>query len=384
MAKRIKELLEDTEKLNKENATLQRRLREAEETIDLIKTGNIDALVVADKKDLKVYTETTADKTYRILIEKMHEGAVTLNKDGTILYCNSSFANMVTLPQQKVTGTKFKNFITASLKSKFDVIFKQGWKSYSQNEVNLYTSHEKEIPVLMSLNTISLDNKFVLSIILTDLTIRNRNQEELKRRTRQLEQINEEMEVANKELAFQSVEKEKRAAELSIAIKDLTTFTYLSSHDLQEPLRKIKNFVSLLLEEENNKLSPEGKIYLQRMYETAKGMNDLIEDLLTYVGTKNTERNFIKTDLTIIINEVKKEFEEVIAEKKATFEVAPLCKTSIIQFQFRQLIQNLISNSLKFSKPKIAPHIKINSEIKKGSKLNKPELSLEIDYCHII
>src|ERR1019366_4193597 len=105
---------------NKENKELQQQLREATESIDAIKTGNIDALVIADKKDLKVYTEKTADKTYRILIEKMHEGAVTLYKDGTILYCNSSFAGMVNLPLQKVIGTKFKNFIDDSSKGRFE------------------------------------------------------------------------------------------------------------------------------------------------------------------------------------------------------------------------------------------------------------------------
>src|ERR1019366_3447666 len=99
---------------NKENKELQQQLREATESIDAIKTGNIDALVIADKKALKVYTEKTADKTYRILIEKMHEGAVTLNEDGTILYCNSYFANMVNLPLQNVIGTKLEAFMPFS------------------------------------------------------------------------------------------------------------------------------------------------------------------------------------------------------------------------------------------------------------------------------
>src|ERR1700730_14868120 len=111
MAKNIKNLLEKAQKLNKENKNLQQQLQEAKETIDAIKTGNIDALVIANDKALKVYTEKTADKTYKILIEKMHEGAVTLNEDGTILYCNSYFSNMVNLPLQKVIGTIFKNFI---------------------------------------------------------------------------------------------------------------------------------------------------------------------------------------------------------------------------------------------------------------------------------
>ena len=85
MTKNIDELLEETKRLSEENKALKQQLLEARESIEAVKKGTIDALVVADKTDLKVYTEKTADKTYRILIEKMHEGAITLNEDGTIL-----------------------------------------------------------------------------------------------------------------------------------------------------------------------------------------------------------------------------------------------------------------------------------------------------------
>ncbi len=90
------------------------------------------------------------------------------------------------------------------------------------------------------------------------------------------------------------------------------------------------------------------------------------------------------TDLSVIIDEVKKDFEEVLLEKKATIEAAHLCKTNIIRFQFRQLFQNLVSNSLKFSKPGTAPYITIKSGIVKGNELNNENLSPGTDYCHII
>ncbi len=92
MSKNTGKILEETEKDSVENEQHSHQLQETVDSSDAIKTGGIDAFVVADKKELKVYTEKTSDKTYRILIEKMHEGAVTLDKDGTILYCNSSFA----------------------------------------------------------------------------------------------------------------------------------------------------------------------------------------------------------------------------------------------------------------------------------------------------
>ncbi|MBC7864351.1 MAG: two-component sensor histidine kinase [Bacteroidia bacterium] len=192
-----------------------------------------------------------------------------------------------------------------------------------------------------------------------------------------------ELIIANKELAFQNDEKEKRAAELITANKDLTTFTYVSSHDLQEPLRKIKNFVTILLEQEEHNLSPEGKHYLQRTNVTAKRMQTLIEDLLTYSRAKSAEKKFEKTDLHAIAAEVISDFEEIFVEKKVKIKVHGFCEAAVIRFQFRQIIQNLISNSLKFSKPKTPSRISLKSEIVSGAKTKIKSLSAKINYCHI-
>ena len=379
MPKSNKLLLEETEKLKKENKELQQKLREVSKYIDVGKIKTIDALVIANENKLKIYTERTADKPYRILIEKMHEGAVTVNKDGTILYANSYFASMVNLPLSKVIGTKFKNLISDTLPESVDDLFEKAWQNPIKKEVHLSANKGNVLAVLMTVNALSVDDNFLLSIILTDLTIQKKNQVELKHRSSELEQKNGELESAN---------------------KDLTAFTYVSSHDLQEPLRKIQLFVNCLLKDENENLSDSGKNYLQRTYETTKGMRALIEDLLEYSRSKNAKGKFEKTDLTVILDEVRNEFKEEILEKKATIEGTNLGDANIIRFQFRQLLHNLINNSLKFAKPQTVPSIIIKSQIVRGSEL-KPNglnhsgsalpaekseagaLSSKIDYCHI-
>jgi signal transduction histidine kinase len=199
-----------------------------------------------------------------------------------------------------------------------------------------------------------------------------------------------ELIIANKELAFQNEEKEKRAAELIIANKELLAFTYISSHDLQEPLRKIQTFVTIILENENQNLSEKGKYNFQRMQLAANRMQQLIDDLLAFSRINTTDHSFEKTDLNIIIEEVKNELRDTINEKQATIEIKELCPVNIIAFQFRQLMNNLISNALKFSNPAIPSHIIICSRTEKGSNLNNQNtalpagvLSAEKNYCHI-
>jgi two-component system CheB/CheR fusion protein len=190
-----------------------------------------------------------------------------------------------------------------------------------------------------------------------------------------------ELVIANTKLIFESSEKEKRADELVKINKELEAFAYVSSHDLQEPLRKIQTFADRILEKE--KLSDSGKNYFRLIEDAANRMQTLIEDLLSFSRLNNSERKFETIDLNVIVAALKADFKEIIDEKHATIEAAELCDANIIAFQFRQLIQNLIGNALKFSKPNVPPHIIIKSRIIKGSKVKHEHLSAEKNYCHI-
>src|SRR5690606_350330 len=119
------------------------------------------------------------------------------------------------------------------------------------------------------------------------------------------------------------------------------------------------------------------------MQESAERMRQLIHDLLAFSRINATERKFEMTDLKIIIEEVKQEFEAEIAEKGAVIEIQEICDVHIIPFQFRQLMYNLIGNALKFSKPDTPPHIIIGSRIVKFNTLKVEGLPPLKEYCHI-
>jgi two-component system CheB/CheR fusion protein len=161
----------------------------------------------------------------------------------------------------------------------------------------------------------------------------------VKGRTQEIEQKNKDLEKMNHELE---------------------AFTYISSHDLQEPLRKIQTFTSRLLEKEKLNLSDTSKDYFLRIKAAAQRMQILIQDLLSFSRITSSEIKFELIDLTDIIKEVKSECKDFIKEKNATVETGEMCKIKLIPFQFRQLLQNLLSNALKFSKPGINPHITID------------------------
>lgn len=192
-----------------------------------------------------------------------------------------------------------------------------------------------------------------------------------------------ELAIANTELIFQNKEKEKRAAELLIANKELESFTFISSHDLQEPLRKIQAFSNRILEEEYENLSVKGKHYFERTRHSALHMQTLINDLLAYSRTAVIERKFEKSDLNKIGREVMVAFKEELQKKNGTIEINELCEALVIPFQFRQLLQNLIGNSLKFSRPEVPPYITIKSDFVRFDGTRPENYILKEDYCHI-
>lgn len=148
---------------------------------------------------------------------------------------------------------------------------------------------------------------------------------------------------------------------------ELSSFSYVASHDLQEPLRKIQTFTSRIMEKEYQSLSPQGTEYFKRMDRAAKRMQTLIDDLLTFSRTNTQPKNFKEVDLNQILEEVKSDIKDTIDEKNAIIISDALPVANVISFQFHQLIENLLFNSLKYNKPGIPPQITITCSRYEGS-----------------
>ncbi|MBP1839439.1 PAS domain-containing sensor histidine kinase [Formosa algae] len=198
-----------------------------------------------------------------------------------------------------------------------------------------------------------------------------------------LQELERQVKDRTKLLAEANLKLETSVEELQRMNEELQSFAYISSHDLQEPLRKIQIFSSRILDLEKDNLSKTGTEYFNRMQNSAHRMQVLIKDLLTYSRTNTSTRAFEKTDLNTVLDEVKIDLKELIKEHQVTIEVGNLCTVHIIPFQFIQLMNNLINNSIKFAKADVPPVIKIDSVIDKGSSFKLEQLVAEGEYCHI-
>lgn len=177
-------MIKTKEQLIIENEALSARMSELEEALDAIRNGEVDAIMVSGSQGEQVYSVSSAETPYRTFIEEMSEGAVTLTKEGTILYCNPRFANIVQAPYEKVIGSSLKRFITPKDNAKLDDFLSR-------------LTHEKHDVLIVSLtNTLYLrlsihllppylqGENFIL--IATDITDLKRKEHELTEIVRKL------------------------------------------------------------------------------------------------------------------------------------------------------------------------------------------------------
>ena len=115
-----------TDSCQSEIEELRRQLEEAEATLAAIRSGEVDAIVVSDHGDPRIYTLEGADHPYRVFVEAMQQGAVTVGADGTILFANASFLEMVKQPYEKVIGANIGDFFRPSHRALLQAPFPRG------------------------------------------------------------------------------------------------------------------------------------------------------------------------------------------------------------------------------------------------------------------
>jgi signal transduction histidine kinase len=162
---------------------------------------------------------------------------------------------------------------------------------------------------------------------------------------------------------------EEKIAELNASNKDLEQFAYVASHDLQEPLRKIRAFGDRLVNKYADAIPSEGQDYIQRMQNASERMQILIDDLLAFSRVSRQPKVFEKVILSEAIEKVIGELEYVIEQTNAKITISVDETIEGLETQIFQVFQNIISNSLKFVQSGVEPIISITSKKILGNKL---------------
>jgi len=174
------------------------------------------------------------------------------------------------------------------------------------------------------------------------------------------------LEETNGALERSYAELERQARELVRSNTELDQFAQVASHDLQEPLRKVRTFTERITETEAENLSERGVDYLRRANAAAERMQTLIEDLLRFSRVSTQGRPFAPVDLGAVTAEVLEDLSVLVQRTGAQVEVGPLPTINADPSQIRQLMQNLLSNALKFRREGVDPLVRIQAEVESG------------------
>lgn len=313
--------------------SLKEKLYESNSIIDAIKEGDVDALVVNNNGKPQLYSLETADYTYRLLIEKFRQGALSIAKNGLILYCNDYFAKLVNTPTEKIIGNYIQEYFDNA--SQFVTLIEALKYGLTTHEI-LFKSDGGSptiFPAYISLTDLepSVD---AIGIVVIDLTEKKKHEEALLKNQQALEvKINE----------------------LNRINSNLEEFIHVISHDLKEPLRKIvmhnEKIDGSYLTEIDAKSMNIIKLSVLRL-------NSLVDDLVQYSShTAQEERTEI--NLAAVIAEVTEDLEVIVNDKNAEIHIGELPVIKASRVQMRQLFSNLISNAIKYCKPEKPPVIQI-------------------------
>jgi len=439
---------------------LLERLLQAEETIRAIHFGEVDAVVVNGPNGPQVYTLEGADHPYRVLVEQMHEGTVTLDPSGLILYSNPQFASIMGAAATSLTGSQFAQFLLPSDSSIFaELVEGATLRGHNSGELNLLTPDHNLIPVRVSLTLQNVAGMRNISVLVSDLREQIRNAEIVKEERLSrliLEQAGEAIVVIDPEgaiirrsesartlggnsmltlpfdqvfhlvaadgpldcsrilesaraglrlhgwevsvrrsdgrvwalmvstnplwsesrellgcvVTLTDITERKRAEdalarqaeELTRSNGDLRQFAYSASHDLREPLRQLVVFGELIHEKFSEKLGAEGAELIQHAVDSAHRMETLVKDLLAYMQAADAPQAMRPTvDANEVMAKTLVTFETQIVETGARIEWDPLPVLGVHEVHLVQLLQNLISNALKY-RSEARPYIRIRAE----------------------
>ncbi len=292
---------------------LRRRLQEAEETIEAIRGGHVEALVVSTPEGERIYTLRGADQPYRLIVEQMREGALTLSANGTILYCNQRFAELMGLPSERLAGQPLAEFIHVD---DLPTLQRALYAESCRADVQLATATGALTPAQLSSIALDIDGVRAIAVVVTDLTH----------------------------------ERTERGLRESNRLKD--EFLATLSHELRTPLNVILGWTRMLL---TDQLGDAARRHaLELIDRNAQAQAQLVNDLVD-MSRMTTGKLQVELEPLPVAPALEAALESVrpAAEAKAiSVDTAWRLQDATVladATRLQQILWNLLSNAIKFT-----------------------------------
>lgn len=306
-------MMASTSNTNEEIQALRMRLREAEDTLEAIRMGSVDALVVKGVQKPQVFTLKSADYTYRMLIESMNQGALAVDNSGVILFSNKQFSEMIGMPLEQIIGSKIQSFADPADRPSMKRLMKKNQKNNVNAELRLKTAYKTSIGVLLSATMLPLDEALAYQcIVVTDMTERN-----------QAEEAKDE-------------------------------FISVASHQLRTPATAVKQYINMVLDGYFGKLNKAQTKALEKANFSNERELNVIDDLLRVAQIDAGKNISIKkiTDLGQMIESIVNELSVRARQRKQTITYK-LPKDNIEAGThsdlFRMAVENILDNASKYT-----------------------------------
>ncbi|HEY7215629.1 MAG TPA: ATP-binding protein [Thermoanaerobaculia bacterium] len=290
------------------------RLEEAEETLRAIRRGEVDALVVGERRGEAVYTLKSPDRSFRLMIEAMGQGAVTLTPAGVVLYCNRCFARMLKMPAEAVIGAFLADLLAPGSRELFQALLRK--EDGAQGEVELQATDGMKVPAYLALSSLWLDEERVLCLVVTDLT------------------------------------EQKRSERIAATSDAKDRFLAALSHELRTPLTPVLAVISNL--EASGRLPAELRGEIAMVRRNVELEARLIDDLLdvTRITRGKLELQYQEVDLRQVLEHAIRTScgEEIAAGRlRVITEIADGHPMWADAPRLTQVFWNLLSNAVKFT-----------------------------------